>query len=296
METSTALPPSLSAAGDFSSVASSCTSFCSQNALTNFNPVNPSFFHAGISPYAMSMSPQAGFHPMMPHGLALPGSYPFLPTFHPGFVGAPFNQGVAAASGSAAGFCRTGQYGVGQFGLMGQCFDDQGKLCPLPDEGGDGGGLVHQQAVVPARRGIRGTGDDHIGLVHQQAVVPARRGIRGTGDDHGALARDSTLDGSFCPESGTDVGSLSHGNASHAAYLSSPSVPNASPAFYGGGHVPLGLFPMLGPMSNPMFVPMIPSGMMAQQFGQMQPAHDARQAANVGPLVPGGSIHSSAPT
>ena len=203
---------------------------------------------------------------MMSQGLGMAGSYPFLPSFHSGFMGSPFSQGLSGSGGS--GFGGSGGGGAGGYGFGGQGSDGLGSFRALLDESPDRSAAQQQPGGGSSSNGM-GNGGGTSNLVSDG-------GMSGTGNTASSIgnAMDGSINGSGSSMGG---GGLGVGSGGMNGLPSVPPMQSSAPSMYGNSAMSLGypgLFPMLSPMSNPMFMPMMPSPMMGQHY-PMQSSHNA---------------------
>lgn len=237
-----------------SSSSSSSTAY--QSGHSAFTPTNPSYFHPGLSPFGMPAPPQSNF-PMMSQGLAMPGSYPFLPSFHSGFMGSPFGQGLSGSGGSSFGSSGAGGYGFG-----GQSSDGLGSFRALLDESPERNAAQQQPG---------GSSSSSNGMGNSGGASSLSSDGRMSGVGNAASGMGSSMNGAGNPMAGGGAGGLGIGSGG----MNGLPMHSSAPSMYGNSAMSLGypgLFPMLSPMPNPMFMPMVPSPMMGQHY-PMQPSH-----------------------
>ncbi|PVD24345.1 hypothetical protein C0Q70_14826 [Pomacea canaliculata] len=240
--------------GPPSSSSSSSSSY--QSPHSAFTPMGHSYFHHGFTPFGMHPSPQSNFS-MMSQGLGMPASYSFIPSFHPGFMGHPFSQGLGTGSGNS--FSSSGS-SAGGFGF-GQGQETMGSFRALLEDSPERT-LTDQQSASSSISNSIGGGGLSAGSPDGNAMsmpgVTSASGSSGMGSGGGFGNSSSSMSG-----------------------LPHASMQSSSNAMYGYSPMSLGyagLSPMLG-MSNPMFMPVMPSSMMGQHYPMQH-----------GPGAPGGPL------
>lgn len=247
-----------------------------QSPHSAFTPTTPNpYFHPSFSPFGMPPPPQSNF-PMMGQGLGMPGSYPFLPSFHPGFMGTPFSQGLGGSGGSGSfggngnSFNNSGSGGTG-FGFGGQSQDSLGSFRALLEDSSDRSTPQQQQQ----QENSTGGGVGSLGTSTSQS---SDSGANSLGMSSSASNSAGIGPGGISSSSSSSAGGMAGGGMGGVNGLPPAPMPASSSSSMYGGYSPMaplgypGLSPMLG-MSNPMFMPMMPSPVMPQHYSSMQPGH-----------------------